>query len=267
MRKGIFLLIALLLPILILLFLGNQAVDASSLLLPLQPPPSISIVSPTNNGNYCSTVPLVFVLPTNGTFNLPVGYEGGPGGNGKGVWGTDGFSYSLDDQANVTISGNTTLNGLPDGQHIITVFVGRWVYYGLYYGGYEDSFSNCVSFNIYRPVDINILSLENKTYMTSEVPLNFTLSKPAQWIGYSIDEKANVTLAGNTTLTSLANGAHNLTIYANDKAGNMGRSGTLNFNVDVPSQSTSFMAVEVGVPASAAVMAILSFVVFRKRRA
>jgi hypothetical protein len=44
--------------------------------------------------------------------------------------------------------------------------------------------------------------------------LNFTLSKPAKWIGYSLDGGDNVTVTGNTTINGLAAGLHNITLYA-----------------------------------------------------
>lgn len=261
MRKVIILLVLLLSPF-TMLFLENQEADALALNQPMQQP-AILIISPTNR-NYSGIIPLVFVLPTNGTFNLPAGYQGGPGGNGKGVWGTKEFSYTLDDHANVTITGNTTLSGLPEGEHNITVFVHRWVYYGLYYGGYEDTSSKSASFNVFLSPEISIISPLNKTYATNQISLNFKLSKPAQWIGYSIDGKANTTLAGNTTLAALANGAHSLIVYANNTVGNTGSFGTINFNINVPSQSTSFLVVEVGVPVSVAVFVLLLIAYFKK---
>ena len=65
--------------------------------------------------------------------------KSGTGGNGRGVWGIKGYSYSVDDHSNVSIAGNITLNGLAEGEHRIVVYVHRWVYYGIYYGGFEDT--------------------------------------------------------------------------------------------------------------------------------
>jgi len=36
------------------------------------------------------------------------------------------------------------------------------------------------------------------------------------------------------TLTNLANGSHNVTVYAEDEAGNIGASQTISFSADVP---------------------------------
>ena len=43
-----------------------------------------------------------------------------------------------------------------------------------------------------------------------------------------------MTINGNTTLTDLPNGYHNITVYATDEAGNTGASETVYFSVEVP---------------------------------
>lgn len=78
---------------------------------------------------------------------------------------------------------------------------------------------------------ITVVSPENRTYAASSVPLNFTLNKPTSWIGYSLDAQHNVAITGNTTLSGLSYGSHNITVYANDTSGNIGSSGTVFFTV------------------------------------
>jgi len=53
-------------------------------------------------------------------------------------------------------------------------------------------------------------------------------------MGYSLDGQDNVTVSGNTTLTELMNGLHNVTVYALDEFENIGVSETVYFTVDVP---------------------------------
>jgi parallel beta-helix repeat protein len=81
---------------------------------------------------------------------------------------------------------------------------------------------------------ITILSPQNKTYITSSIPLTFTVNEPTSWIGYSLDGQANVTISGNTTLTSLSYGQHSITVYANDTSGNMGASNKVFLTVQTP---------------------------------
>lgn len=81
------------------------------------------------------------------------------------------------------------------------------------------------------PPTISILSPQNTTYSTTDVPLTFTVNETTNWIGYSLDGQANVTITGNTTLTVLSNGPHHLKVYANDTYGNIGSDYTY-FTVD-----------------------------------
>jgi hypothetical protein len=81
------------------------------------------------------------------------------------------------------------------------------------------------------PPKISELSLESKTYNDTDVPLNFTVDENVSRVVYSLDGKDNVTLTGNTTLTGLPVGAHNVTVYAWDTSGNIGSSQTMNFGV------------------------------------
>jgi N-acetylneuraminic acid mutarotase len=81
------------------------------------------------------------------------------------------------------------------------------------------------------PPIIQILSPENRTY--SEVVIHFTVNRPVQWAGYSIDNKANITLNSQIKISDLSHGTHRITIYANDSKGNMGSSKTVFFSVDI----------------------------------
>ncbi len=54
------------------------------------------------------------------------------------------------------------------------------------------------------------------------------------WAGYSIDGRQNETVVGNSTISNLMGGNHNVTVYANDTFGNMGVSQTITFIVEKP---------------------------------
>ena len=79
---------------------------------------------------------------------------------------------------------------------------------------------------------INITCNESSNY-AGDFPLNFTVDGSTSWLGYSLDGKNNVTITGNTTLTSLAEGNHTLIVYA-----------TSTFGVDGASSPTSFIIVK-----------------------
>ena len=90
------------------------------------------------------------------------------------------------------------------------------------------------------PPDITILHPVNNTlYNTTTLDLNFTSNKPLDWCAYSLDNGTNNTAIcpngtqTNITLTDLSQGKHNIIIYGNDSAGNIGQSDVY-FNVSYP---------------------------------
>jgi N-acetylneuraminic acid mutarotase len=102
---------------------------------------------------------------------------------------------------------------------------------------------------------ISVLSPLNQTYMNSSVSLLFTVNKTIDWAGYSVDGKDNVTITGNTILSGLSNGVHNVTVYARDEFGNTGASEMVWFNIaEVSPSPTTLVAVAVGM-----VIAIFGF--------
>ena len=84
------------------------------------------------------------------------------------------------------------------------------------------------------PPTITLLSPQNVTYTTTSTPLTFTVDEETSWIGYSLDNQANITITENTTLTGLSEGTHHITVYANDSSGNMGASETVYFTIALP---------------------------------
>jgi hypothetical protein len=158
--------------------------------------------------------------------------------------------------------GNATLTGLSHGSHNITVWI-RAEQYMISYSGLVWAVFSTVSFSI--PPQITILSPETKAYNISDVPLDFTVNEPFSKIEYSLDGQNNVTINGNTTLTWLPNGYHNVTVYATDEAGNTGASETLFFNVNAPESFP--VAPVLAAVATLAIACIAILVYFKKRRA
>jgi len=119
------------------------------------------------------------------------------------------------------------------------------------------------------PPEIKVVSPVNQTYNGSNVSLVFTVNKPVNWTGYSLDGKENVTLTGNTTLAGLASGLHNVTVYARDEFENMGVSETINFTIAVPEPEPEPFPVVPVAAASVATIAVVSvglLVYFKKRK-
>jgi len=174
--------------------------------LPDVTPPTIGILSPESRTYNARDVQLIF------TVNEPTQWMG----------------YTLDGQNNLTISGNATIMNLPDGPHTIRVYANDTAG--------NTGISSAVQFSVEAtPPAIQILSPENKTYNARGVPLTFTLSEPASWIGYSLNGAPNSSISGNSTISNLLNGTHSVTVCANDTFGNMGRSNTVHFTIRVSS--------------------------------
>ncbi len=82
--------------------------------------------------------------------------------------------------------------------------------------------------------EIRIFSPQNESYNSSSISLVFSADKPILELSYSVDGKQNVTIVGNSTITNLSNGLHNVTIYAADTFGNLGASQPISFTIAVP---------------------------------
>jgi hypothetical protein len=95
------------------------------------------------------------------------------------------------------------------------------------YRGFDSRFLPDVT-----PPTVSITSPANKTYIERNIPLTFSLNELAVNTFYSLDGQTNTTIDGKTTLLGLAEGAHSIVLYAEDSAGNVGRSNRVCFTVD-----------------------------------
>jgi hypothetical protein len=136
---------------------------------------------------------------------------------GEGASKLKTFQYSND------------LPNLSDGQHNLT----------LYYG-YTDNFkirrepaSATIIFYIDtsapKITDLSVIDTDSGDRM-----LSFNVDAETSWVGYSLDNQANVTVNGDAVLKNLSTGTHIVTVYAEDTAGNKGASETLYFTVEEP---------------------------------
>lgn len=197
-------------------------------------PPNILILAPENKTYAIRDIPLTFSVSE----------------------ATSWIGHCLDGQMNVTISSNITIVGLSDGVHTIEVYA-------------NDTAGNMGhSEAVYFTVDtvaptIAILSPENVTYTTSPVSLSFTIDETTSWIGYSLDNQENITIAGNTTLSVLSNGPHSLTVYASDMAGNTGASEKIYFTLEAQ-QEEAFPTLLVAVIIVLAVLGAALLIYFTK---
>jgi hypothetical protein len=112
------------------------------------------------------------------------------------------------------------------------------------------------------PAPVTLLLHQNGKFGTSNVALDFVVDNQTSQFKYSLDSGENVPISGNTTLTGLANGYHNVTVYAVDEFGNTIASETVYFSVDVPFPTTLVVASAITV----VVIGIGLLVYFKKRK-
>ena len=161
------------------------------------------------------------------------------------------------------------LSAVQGGNHSITIYAVGYGSYKVseewidsvtviyYYDKFEMIGYSTVSFiKDLVPPWITFLSSPNRTYVTSDVELDFTVSEATSEILYCLDGKENQTITGNITLTGLAEGAHKVTLYTADLAGNAAAPKTLFFSVDLP-ESFPVAPVAASVTAIAVVSASL----------
>jgi hypothetical protein len=175
--------------------------------------------------------------------------------NGTKTTGISIQSYYL-------VTGWAALPEMLEGSHSLTVY-GQYEFPISYHNIGLDNRTVYFTVNDGNPPIIS-MSLENKTYNQSNLPLNFTTDEPTSWIGFCLDGEANTTITGNTNLTGLSVGSHTLTIYANDTVGNMGASETVTFTVVKETASLPTTVIVVSA-VSAIVIGLGILVYFRKR--
>ena len=183
--------------------LESQNIDYLPLAAPDTTKPIITILSPIQNDNYNTDSANLNYAVSELTIS---------------EW------YSLDDGNNISLSGNTTLGDLLGGNHNVTVFANDSA------GNVGSTLVNFTIDTIAPTVTIDIPQ-ELNNYSTSIIALNVSADETIVSWQYSINGSTNTTFTPNTTLPSLPDGNHNVTVYANDSAGNVG-SIVVNFTID-----------------------------------
>jgi len=236
-------------------------------------PPIITVNSPFNNTIfYANTVLLNFTIkqPTGQWLIQYVDTHGGVTKqmltgfgyvlNGKSYGSfpvSSDLSFSFNYCVNLTLdNGFNTLQvyGNASG-YVVSFFVPQYVPI--------TGWSNTIYFETFppkptvqvQPLDINGTSLS----------LNFTVDEPVSRITYSLDNQDNVSIAGNTTLTNLPYGHHNLTVYATNPAGNVGASQTINFTIAKQEAETFPTTTVAVVSVTVAVVVVAGLLVYHKK--
>ena len=178
-------------------------------------PPKTTILSPNNTTYGNRDIPLTFYVDKPTQFLM----------------------YRVNGLTNFTMSGNTTLTNLPNGEYSITVFATDYDY------NTAPSQTEYFIINSNEPYvlpKVTIKSPINQTYSTNQLLLDYSVDQPILWTAYSLDGGDNITAIPNLRLYPLTNGSHTLTVYAGGIPGGEAGSATVNFNVSIPQQPTPY---------------------------
>jgi nitrous oxidase accessory protein NosD len=113
---------------------------------------------------------------------------------------------------------------------------------------------------------VELIEPQNSSYLDANLTVVFTTNRQAQSYYFSVDGKELVSVAGNTSISDLTVGQHNITVYASDNFGNLQPSRTVNFAIE-----TSYLVVDSSTEVLIAIIAIgaiasVSLVYFKRRR-
>jgi hypothetical protein len=194
-------------------------------------PPVITVNSPSN-----STILYGNSIPLNMTFTQPTGQwvirYVDPHGNLIKQMLTD-FGYVLDGVSSGSVPASSdlsypfkfysdlTING--SGLHSLQVFAnasGYVISLGVPQYVPISRISNTIYFETFPQYPTIVV--QSVIVNGTSANLNFTVDEPFSKLTYNIDNQANATITGNTTLTDLPYGTHNLTIFTTNLAGNLG---------------------------------------------
>jgi hypothetical protein len=153
---------------------------------------------------------------------------------------------------------------LSNGSHYLTVFL-EVIWDTDYFSANRKVDNQTVYFTVVSPIQ---LLMKNQTYNSTEIPLNFYMNDKVSQITYNLDNQANVTISGNTTLTSLTEGSHSISLYASDADGHWVNFDTATFTIIKPASDANSSVTPLLLTALIVIVAvaIVSLVYFKKRK-
>ena len=184
------------------------------------------------------------------------------------------FLYSVDENSNVTLANlnktkvgihpheeghefyaSSVLENLTEGNHTLKVYS-------------QDTSGEKMSYSVEFMVDTNfknpllVLSPQNKTYTTSEIPLTFVCSEEIRRSDYQLDGIGEGPISGNLTLVDLSLGEHKIKVVVWTVRGVFSQ--TLYFSVLQPEPFPTTIAVVLLVIMAVIGLGILAY--FKKQK-
>jgi hypothetical protein len=177
--------------------------------------------------------------------------------------------YSLDSIDNSDLKyfeGNITLHSISEGQHKLRLYVTAnptpEVDPRYEQVNYHSTGQTIIFYVDTTAPKVSNLSIKNTD--SADRLLCFTFDEEASWVGYSLDNQANVTVTDYAVLGNLSFGSHNVTVYAEDSAGNMGASETLFFTIEDPFPTSLVIASVVPVTVVLVGIGLIVYLIKRK---
>ncbi len=234
------------------------------------PQTEIKIQSPSDNVTYNSNVPLKFIVEEKHYIKSYLYFDTSMVHcyvDGKLYWETGAPEF---DGSSLSKTFKIVLEGLRNGNHCLVVTKTAVWDTAIWRPYTQNTSSSVVYFSVYSaPPTVMLVAPRNTTYEIADIPLNFTMwTKSISWIGYSLDNQANITISENTTLRGLTVGAHSLIVYASNTIGNLGASNTVIFNVAESSTAKTFptILIAAAVITAVAIVSVTLLIHFKKRK-
>ena len=232
--------------------------------------PVWTILSPKNNtsynrGNFNLSFRVVSIFNYDYYYSLDSAlsevFWGGPTGEGKTFVNATLVSVTPGEGASKikTFQYSNELPNLSDGQHNLTLYYGYTDNFGW---RFEPASATIIFYIDTSAPEITDLSIQNTD--SGNRLLSFNVDAEISWVGYSLDNQANVTVNGDAVLKDLSAGAHIVTVYAEDTAGNKGASETLYFILEEPEPSAVPLVLASTGAVSAVAVGLLVY--FKKRK-
>jgi hypothetical protein len=159
-----------------------------------------------------------------------------------------------------TFQCSSELYDLSEGQHNLTLYYG----YNIFTGWRRELASATIIFYIDssapKITDLSVIDTDSGNRL-----LRFNVDAETSWVGYSLDNQANVTVNGDAVLRDLSSGSHIVTVYAEDTAGNKSASETLFFTVEEPEPEPSPVFLVLATTGIVSAVGIGLLVYFKKR--
>jgi hypothetical protein len=252
-----------------------EVVDANPMFIEAPAPansnPIIRIESPKENATYTNgTINVCFTVtgskdPGFVDMSLTGWFKGDWMNNSERAYGEVGVYYRIP----IFLQYNFNVTDIPFGEHSIWITASgsaNFIKNNQIIPEYVCFLTStlCVNFSVRNSPIITFPSAQNLTVTNSSFPLNFTVDHPVQEITYSLDGQKSLPINGNTTLTGLANGPHNVTVSATDASAYKGISDILYFYVDTP--ESPFVPLAVALAIALITIASISLVYFKRRK-